>query len=89
MQSITVLKLEKRLDDCLRYLRDAAPEHSTVPFDITPEVRSPDAPVPINPIKVCSLEIIVCLVLTSIKVKGKCIGIQKFNDMHLIGKAEK
>ena len=55
IQSIVVLKLERRVDENLRYLRDAPPEHSTFPFDMTPELRNPDDPVPINPIKVILL----------------------------------
>jgi len=51
IQNITCLKLEKRLDDTLRYLRDAPPEYSTFPFDMPQELRNPDAPVPVNPLK--------------------------------------
>ncbi|ODM96476.1 39S ribosomal protein L19, mitochondrial [Orchesella cincta] len=50
--NITCLRLEKRLDENLRYLRDAPPEYSTFPFDMVPELRNPDAPVPINTLKV-------------------------------------
>ena len=50
---VDVLKLEKRLDDCLYYLRDAPPECSTIPFDFESVPHPPGAPVPINPIKVC------------------------------------
>ncbi|KFM78856.1 39S ribosomal protein L19, mitochondrial, partial [Stegodyphus mimosarum] len=49
---IEVLKLEKRLDDELYYLRDAAPEFSTFPFDMEPEFRVEGEPVRINPLKV-------------------------------------
>jgi len=49
---IEVLKLEKRLDDVLFYLRDARPEFSTFPFDMEPEFRAAGEPVPVNPIKV-------------------------------------
>lgn len=52
IQKIEVLRLEKRLDDKLYYLRDALPEYSTFPFDMEPETLPEDAPVPINPIKV-------------------------------------
>jgi large subunit ribosomal protein L19 len=48
LQSIQVLKLEKRLDEHLRYLRDCPLEYSTFPIDMQPELRSPDALVPIN-----------------------------------------
>lgn len=50
--SIDVLRLEKRLDDELFYLRDAGPEYSTFPFDMEPEFHPEGKPVPINPIKV-------------------------------------
>jgi len=52
IQSISVLKLEKRLDENLRYLRDAPPEYSTFPFDMAQESRNADALVPINPMKI-------------------------------------
>ena len=52
VQKIEVLKLEKRLDDELFYLRDCPAEYSTVPFDIEPVPHPPGAPVPINQIKV-------------------------------------
>jgi len=52
VQSIKVLKLEKRLDENLRYLRDCALEYSTFPLDMQPVFHSPDAPVPINTVKV-------------------------------------
>ena len=52
LQKIEVLKLEKRLDEELLYLRDALPEYSTFPFDAEPEIRAEGAPVTINPIKV-------------------------------------
>lgn len=48
IQSIQVLRLEKRLDDSLRYLRDCPLEYSTFPMDMAPEFRNQDAPVPIN-----------------------------------------
>lgn len=41
----------------MRYLRDAPLEYSTFPFDMTPEVKNPDAPVPINPLKVFRVSI--------------------------------
>lgn len=53
IQKIEVLKLEKRLDEKLFYLRDALPEYSTVDLNMEPEVIPGDgAPVPINDIKV-------------------------------------
>uniref|UniRef100_A0A5S6QE45 Large ribosomal subunit protein bL19m n=1 Tax=Trichuris muris TaxID=70415 RepID=A0A5S6QE45_TRIMR len=39
--SIEVLKLEKRLDDELLYLRDALPKYSTFPFDMEPQPHKP------------------------------------------------
>lgn len=52
IQKIEVLRLEKRLDESLLYLRDALPEYSTFPFDMEPELRVDNAVVPINPLKV-------------------------------------
>ncbi|CAH0677655.1 unnamed protein product [Spodoptera exigua] len=52
MQSIQVLRLEKRLDDKLFYLRDALPEYSTFPFDMDPEILPEGTPVPVNPVQV-------------------------------------
>jgi len=45
---IEVLRLEKRLDDELYYLRDAPHEYSTVPFEMEPEILPEGAPVPVN-----------------------------------------
>nr|XP_020444172.1 39S ribosomal protein L19, mitochondrial [Monopterus albus] len=52
IQKIEVLKLEKRLDDNLMYLRDALPEYSTVDPDMKPVPFSPTEEVPVNTIKV-------------------------------------
>jgi len=52
IRDITVIKLEKRLDDELLYLRDAYPEYSTVPFDMKPIPRSVNEPIPINETRV-------------------------------------
>ena len=52
VNKIDVLKLEKRLDDELLYLRDAPLEYSTVPFDYEPISLSSAGTVPINPLKV-------------------------------------
>uniref|UniRef100_T1IY20 Large ribosomal subunit protein bL19m n=1 Tax=Strigamia maritima TaxID=126957 RepID=T1IY20_STRMM len=52
IQTIEVLKLEKRLDDDLTYLRDALPEYYTIPFDLEPIPHPKGTPVPLNPIKV-------------------------------------
>ncbi|CAK1593746.1 unnamed protein product [Parnassius mnemosyne] len=52
IQSIQVLRLEKRLDDKLLYLRDALPEYSTFPFDMDPEILPEGTPVPVNPVQV-------------------------------------
>lgn len=48
IQKIEVLKLEKRLDDRLFYLRDAPQEYSTVPFDMEAVTLPPGAQVPVN-----------------------------------------
>lgn len=50
--SIEVLKLEKRLDDELIYLRDAPPEYSTVPEDMKPIPLEEGTDVPVNKIRV-------------------------------------
>ncbi|CAK1545638.1 unnamed protein product [Leptosia nina] len=52
IQTIQVLRLEKRLDDKLYYLRDALPQYSTFPFDMDPEILPEGTPVPINPVQV-------------------------------------
>ena len=52
VHKIEVLKLEKRLDDELFYLRDAAPEYSTFPFDMDPVPLPLSSTVPVNPLKV-------------------------------------
>uniref|UniRef100_A0A2A4K510 Large ribosomal subunit protein bL19m n=1 Tax=Heliothis virescens TaxID=7102 RepID=A0A2A4K510_HELVI len=52
VHSIQVLRLEKRLDDKLFYLRDALPEYSTFPFDMDPEILPEGTPVPVNPVQV-------------------------------------
>ncbi|XP_074141427.1 large ribosomal subunit protein bL19m isoform X2 [Sminthopsis crassicaudata] len=52
IQEIQVLRLEKRLDDNLTYLRDALPEYSTFPLDMKPETLAPDQEVPVNELQV-------------------------------------
>ncbi|GFS27452.1 39S ribosomal protein L19, mitochondrial [Elysia marginata] len=52
VHSIQVLKLEKRLDEQLYYLRNAPLEHSTFSFDMQPVTLPRDAPVPVNTTKV-------------------------------------
>lgn len=52
IQSIELIRLEKRLDDHLFYLRDAEPQYSTFPFDMQPEPQEENTPVPINPLRV-------------------------------------
>ena len=52
IREIQVLKLEKRVDPHLLYLRDALPEYSTFPFDMTPTPLLPGQEVPVNPIRV-------------------------------------
>ncbi|CAH0596241.1 unnamed protein product [Chrysodeixis includens] len=52
IQTIQVLRLEKRLDEKLFYLRDALPEYSTFPFDMDPELLPEGTPVPLNPVQV-------------------------------------
>lgn len=52
IQKIEVLKLEKRLDDNLMYLRDALPEYSTVDPDMKPVPFPSTGEVPVNSLKV-------------------------------------
>ncbi|KAJ8668321.1 hypothetical protein QAD02_009984 [Eretmocerus hayati] len=52
LQRIDVIRLEKRLDNELFYLRDCPPEYSTFPLDMEPEFHPEGEPVPINTIKV-------------------------------------
>ena len=49
---IEVIKLEKRLDENLYYLRDALPEYSTFPQDMDPVYLPMGETVPLNPIQV-------------------------------------
>lgn len=51
IQKIEVLKLEKRLDDNLMYLRDALPEYSTVDPEMKPVLFSPTGEVPVNKVR--------------------------------------
>ncbi|XP_069350610.1 large ribosomal subunit protein bL19m [Eulemur rufifrons] len=52
VQEIQVVKLEKRLDDNLMYLRDALPEYSTFDVNMKPVSREPGQEVPVNKLKV-------------------------------------
>lgn len=52
IQSVQVLRLEKRLDDKLYYLRDAPEEYSTFPLDMEPEILPEGAAVPVNKLQV-------------------------------------
>lgn len=52
IQKIEVIRLEKRLDDKLFYLRDSLPEYSTFDENMEPELQVESKPVPINDIKV-------------------------------------
>lgn len=51
IQTIEVLKLEKRLDDNLMYLRDALSEYSTVDLDMKPVPICPTGEVPVNKVR--------------------------------------
>ncbi|XP_034622514.1 39S ribosomal protein L19, mitochondrial isoform X3 [Trachemys scripta elegans] len=52
IQEIKVLKLEKRLDDNLMYLRDAFPEYSTFDVNMKPVPHSANDEIPVNQLKV-------------------------------------
>lgn len=48
IQKIEVLKLEKRLDNKMIYLRDALPEYSTIDINMEPEILAEGGSVPVN-----------------------------------------
>lgn len=48
IQEIQVIKLEKRLDDSLLYLRDALPEYSTFDMNMKPITPESSREVPVN-----------------------------------------
>ncbi|KAK0098450.1 hypothetical protein PV326_008213 [Microctonus aethiopoides] len=52
IQKIECLRLQKRLDDELLYLRDAPAEYSTFPVDMETEYLPEGSPVPVNAIKI-------------------------------------
>lgn len=52
IQKIDLIRLEKRLDKELLYLRDAYPEYSTFDLNMEPEVLPEGAPVPLNKVMV-------------------------------------
>lgn len=52
VQKIDLIRLEKRLDKELLYLRDALPEYSTFDLNMEPEILPEGTPVPLNKIMV-------------------------------------
>ncbi|KAG9509831.1 39S ribosomal protein L19, mitochondrial, partial [Fragariocoptes setiger] len=52
IRSVEVIKLEKRLDTHLLYLRDALPEYSTFPTDMRPVPLEEGSEVPVNKTRV-------------------------------------
>lgn len=52
IQKVEILRVEKRLDDSLFYLRDALPEFSTFDENMEAETLEDGTPVPVNNIKV-------------------------------------
>lgn len=52
IQKIEVIRLEKRLDDDLQYLRDALPEYSTFDLNMETEIHAEGSEVPVNPLRV-------------------------------------
>lgn len=50
-----MVRLEKRLDESLLYLRDALPEYSTFDMNMKPVTREPSKEVPVN--KVLSVQL--------------------------------
>lgn len=58
ISNIEVLRLEKRLDSHLRYLRDAPLEHSRVSFDLVGIPLPEGSDVPVNTDKVFLYKVI-------------------------------
>jgi large subunit ribosomal protein L19 len=56
-----VVKLEKRLDDSLLYLRDALPEYSTFDMNMKPVILESSKEVPVNKVSVVHLPLDVSL----------------------------
>lgn len=81
IRSIELIKLEKRLDQDLRYLRDALPEYSTFPLDLEPEIRKEGAPIPVNPIKVKMLPLPWSKNWFKIQYHRQTLGIEKFENV--------
>lgn len=52
IQKIELIRLEKRLDEKLFYLRDALPEYSTFDLKMEAETLGEGQPIPVNDIKV-------------------------------------
>lgn len=52
IQNIEVIRLEKRLDDNLFYLRDALPEYSTFDLNMEPEILPDGVAIPVNTMQV-------------------------------------
>lgn len=52
IQKVDLIRLEKRLDKELLYLRDAYPEYSTFDLNMEPEILPDGAPVPLNKVMV-------------------------------------
>lgn len=63
MRKIEVLKLEKRLDDNLMYLRDALPEYSSFDFDMQHVHYEITGDVPVNPVRSSSKTLLICNIL--------------------------
>lgn len=52
VKDVEVLRLERRLDEQLNYLKDCHPMYSTFPFDMPTELVPEGQPVPVNDIVV-------------------------------------
>jgi len=61
LQNIEILRLEKRLDEELFYLRDCPAEYSTIPFDMEPVMLPKGSDVPLNTVKVSKIYKETCL----------------------------
>lgn len=58
LEKIEVLKLEKRLDEELLYLRDAPAEYSTFPFNMDKIPHPAGASVPVSQMKVSVVSLV-------------------------------
>lgn len=71
LHKLEVLKLEKRTDAHLLYLRDALPEYSTIDPDMIAIKHPPGRPVPVNDIVVSVKAFTICC-MTNLLCTSNC-----------------